>query len=55
MLDLLRQKDTLLNQLHQYANIFGLSHPRTVSKSQELDVIVNKIVFHDINMQKIAS
>ena len=54
MLDLLKQKDTLLTQLHYYANTLGLTHPRTVKKSQELDVIINKIVFQDIEMQKRA-
>ena len=54
MLDLLKQKNILLTQLHHCANNFGLTHPRTVKKSQELDVIVNKIVFQDIEMQKKA-
>ena len=54
MLDLLKQKDTLLSQLHRYANTFGLTHPYTVKKSQELDVIVNKITFQNIEMQKRA-
>jgi len=54
MLELLVQKDTLLTQLHYYAKTFGLTHPNTVSKSQELDVIVNKIVFRDIETQKRA-
>ena len=47
MLDLLKQKDSLLAQLHHYADTLGLSHPYTVKKSQELDVVVNKIVFQD--------
>jgi hypothetical protein len=51
----MKRKDTLLTELHQYADAFGLAHPRTVAKSQELDVIVNKIVFFDINQQKKAS
>ena len=50
MLDLLRKKDTLLAQLHHYADIFGLSHPYTVQKSQELDVVINQIVFQDIQI-----
>ena len=54
MLELLIQKDTLLTQLHYYANTLGLTHPNTIKKSQELDVIVNKIVFEDIEMQKRA-
>lgn len=54
MLDLLKQKDTLLAQLHHYVNTFGLTHPHTIKKSQELDVVVNKIVFQDIDMQKRA-
>jgi len=52
MLDLLKQKNILLTQLSYYANSFGLAHPRTVKKSQELDVVVNKIVFQGIEMQK---
>jgi len=55
MLDLLKQKDTLLSQLQQYANTFGLSHPYTVKKSQELDVIINRIVFQSVQSQKRAS
>ena len=55
MLDLMKRKDALLTELHQCADFFGLAHPRTVAKSQELDVIVNKIVFFDINQQKKAS
>jgi len=54
MLDLLKQKDTLLAQLHHYADTFGLSHPHTVRKSQELDVVINQIVFQDIQMEKRA-
>ena len=54
MLDLLKQKDTLLTQLHHYVNTFGLAHPHTVKKSQELDLVINKIVFQDIKMQKRA-
>ena len=54
MLDLLKQKDALLAQLHHYANTFGLSHPHTVRKSQDLDVVINKLVFQDIKMQKRA-
>jgi len=52
MLDLLEQKNILLTQLNYYANSFGLTHPRTVKKSQELDVVVNKIVFQGIEIQK---
>ena len=55
MLELLIQKDTLLTQLHYYANTFGLTHPNTVQKSQELDVVVNKIVFQDIDIPKRVS
>ena len=55
MLELLIQKDTLLTQLHHYANTFGLTHPDTVQKSQELDVVVNKIVFQDIEIPKRVS
>jgi len=54
ILDLLKQKDTLLAQLHHYANTFGLSHPYTVKKSQELDVVINQIVFQDIQTKKRA-
>lgn len=54
MIDLLKQKDTLLKQLDQYATAFGLCHPRTVRKSQELDVVINKLVFMDIDLQKRA-
>lgn len=54
MKDLLKEKDTLLMQLHYYANTLGLTHPRTVKKSQELDVIINKIVFQDIEISKKA-
>jgi len=54
MTDLLKQKDILLAQLHHYVDTFGLSHPHTVRKSQELDVIINKIVFEDIELQKRA-
>jgi len=54
MLDLLKQKNILLTQLHYYVNKFGLTHPRTVKKSQELDVIVNKIVFQDNKTKKRA-
>jgi len=52
MLDLLKQKSILLTQLDYYANSFGLTHPHTVKKSQELDIVVNKIVFQDIKMQE---
>jgi len=53
MLNLLKQKDILLSQLHHYADTFGLSHPYTVQKSQELDVIINQIVFfQDIKIEK---
>jgi len=54
MQNLLVQKDALLVQLHHYVNTFGLSHPLTVKKSQELDVIINQLVFQDIEMQKRA-
>ena len=53
MLDLVKQKDTLLGQLSHYADTLGLTHPKTVKKSQELDVIVNKIVFHGINLGRV--
>ena len=39
-----RQKDLLLNQLKMSANTLGLTHPETVKKSQELDVIINQIM-----------
>ena len=55
MVDLLSQKNTLLAQLHHYVNTFGLNHPSTVRKSQELDAIITKIVFQDIKMKKRAS
>ena len=55
MLDLVRRKDTLLTELHQCVDTFGLAHPKTVRKSQELDVIVNEIVFFDLNQQRKAS
>jgi len=55
MLELLIQKDTLLTQLHHYATTLGLNHPCTIEKSQELDVVVNKIVFQDIEIQKRVS
>lgn len=54
MQNLLKQKDTLLTQLHYYVTTLGLAHPRTVKKSQELDVIINKIVFQDIEIPKKA-
>lgn len=54
MLDLLEKKDILLTQLHHYVNTLGLTHPYTVKKSQELDVIINEIVFQDIEIQKRA-
>ncbi|MCL1989731.1 MAG: aspartyl-phosphate phosphatase Spo0E family protein [Defluviitaleaceae bacterium] len=54
MLDLLQQKDILLSQLHHYAETLGLSHPHTVKKSQELDVIINQMVFQDLHMEKRA-
>ena len=54
MLDLLKQKDNLLKQLDQYANAFGLCHPRTVRKSQELDKVITKLVFLDVEVQKRA-
>jgi len=49
MLELVKEKDTLLTQLHDCVDTFGLAHPKTVAKSQELDVIVTKIVFADLN------
>jgi hypothetical protein len=52
MLDLLKQKEKLLNQLSQFADTLGYTHPHTVAKSQELDVIVNKITFGDQLMKK---
>ena len=52
MLDLLIQKDILLLQLLHYADTFGYTHPTTVAKSQELDVVVNKIVLDDEQMEK---
>lgn len=55
MLDLMKRKDTLLMELHQYADSYGLAHPKTVAKSQELDVIINKIIFFDLNQQRKAS
>ena len=54
MLELLIEKDTLLTQLHHYVTTLGLTHPYTIEKSQELDAIVNKIVFQDIEVQKRA-
>lgn len=52
MLDLLKQKERLLIQLSHYADTLGYTHPRTVAKSQELDVVVNKIVLGDKLMKK---
>ena len=52
MLDLLKQKENLLMQLSHYAQTLGFTHPKTVSKSQELDQIVNQIVLGDAFIQK---
>jgi len=35
-----------------YADHFGYTHPLTIAKSQELDVVINKIVLGDQLMQK---
>jgi len=52
MLDLLKQKERLLVQLSHYADTLGYTHPNTVAKSQELDVVINKLILGDIQIKK---
>jgi len=44
MTHLYKQKEQLLQQLKQRAERLGLTHPQTVKKSQELDVVINQIM-----------
>ena len=44
MENLLKQKEILQDEMYKLADIHGLAHPLTVAKSQELDVIINKIM-----------
>lgn len=55
MIDLLKQKERLLIQLAHCADTFGYTHPCTVAKSQELDVIINKMMLSDSQIKKAVS
>ena len=52
MLDLLKEKERLLIQLSQVAEEMGYTHPRTIAKSQELDVVINQLMLGDVEMEK---
>lgn len=44
MTHLYQKKEQLLYQLKQTVEHFGLTHPQTVKKSQELDALINQVM-----------
>jgi len=54
MKNLYKKKDHLLYQLTLKVAHFGLTHPATVKKSQELDAVINQIMKFDQMKQKVS-
>jgi len=54
MTDLYEQREHLLHQLRLSVTNLGLSHPKTVKKSQELDAVINQLMNLDGHKQKIS-
>lgn len=40
------EKEQLQKELIKIEEIYGLTHPLTVAKSQELDIILDEYMFH---------